>query len=96
MESGAEDNGVHVVFGAVGGDRSAAAYFGEAGDHIGIGCGQRGVVGVAEQNALAADAVVGREPGPQGRVGDGAVQIVLGDRLDRAEQPRAVDECIHL
>ena len=73
VEAGAEDDRVDLALGAVGGDQRVAAHLRQAGgDHVDVGLRQRRVVAVGQQDALAADAVVGGELGPQRRVLDGA------------------------
>ncbi|ESU48605.1 hypothetical protein P376_3422 [Streptomyces sp. HCCB10043] len=86
MEAGAEDDRVDLGLGAVGGDHRGAAYLAEPrGDDVHIGLGERRVVGAGEQDPLAADAVVGGQLGPQGRVLDGPRHVGLGYLLHQAQ-----------
>src|SRR5690606_5695741 len=80
VETGGEDDGVHVVGGAVGGDQGAAPHFLQTGgDYVHVGAAQRRVVVVGQQDAFAPHDVVGGEFRAETRVADSAAQVGRGD-----------------
>lgn len=92
-EAGAEDDGVNRAFLAILGDDAVGADFLDAvGDDVDVGLGQRRVVVVGDQHALAAHGVVGRDLGAQHRVLDLALDVTLGHQLGELHHLRGQGE----
>ena len=92
LEPGPVHDRVHRVLGPVGGDDAVLAHLDDGvGDHVDVRLRERRQVVVAEDRALAADAVVRREPCPQRRVGHLAAQLPAPHALVGAREA-LVDE----
>ena len=92
-EPGAVDDHVDLVEHPVTVHDALGADLGDAGrDQLDVVLRERRVVVVAEQDPLAAEGPVGREPGPQGRIGDRAVQVPGRLPLGQRAQPTAAGE----
>jgi len=59
------------------------------GDEVDVGLRQRRQVVVGDQDPLAADAVVGRQPRPQGRIGHRPGKVPAGQPFGGPHQPGA-------
>src|SRR5690606_17199316 len=88
-EAGAQDDGVHLPFLAVGGDDAVGTDLGDAvGNEGNVRFGQRRVVVVGDQHALAAHHVVGGQLAAQLRVADLAAQVMTGHQAGHAQDVR--------
>ncbi len=86
-EARAEDDRVHFRAAAVGAEHGAAVDCADgAGVQVHIRAGQGRVVVVGEQDALAADGVVGGQLAAQFTVADGGAQVCACHRLYAAQQ----------
>ena len=92
-EAGAQDDHVDLVLDPVDVDDGVRAHLGDAaGDDVDVVLRDRRVVVVADQHALAADRVVGRQPGAQRRVRHLPLEVLARLLLGLAAQPALAGE----
>jgi hypothetical protein len=83
VEAGGPDDGVGGALGAVAGDDGVGPHLGDAvGDQVDVVLGEGRVPVVGDEDALAADRVVGGEAAAQVEVGDLTFEVGPGDALD--------------
>ena len=96
MKARAEDQAVNLAACAVGGDDGVGFHTRDAGgDDVDVLARERRVVVVRDQDALAADGVVGRDLLAQHRVGNAALDVAARHALDRLHQLRVNHKAQH-
>ncbi len=87
VEPGGDDDRVHFALDAVAGDDPGGGHaLDSVGDQVDVVAVQRRVVGVGDEDPLAADPVVGGDLLAQPRVGDAAADVEPGHLLGRPGQ----------
>ncbi len=89
VESGPEDDRVHLALDPVGADDRSRAHLGEAAaDDVDVRLRDRRIPVVRDQHPLASDRVVGHELRAQLRIGDLPLEVPHREALRETEHPR--------